>query len=63
MKFVKITDETTALSLEERGFSFTKETINKGQTMYVFQDTPALNKTLNLFYSMGVAVKENVMRF
>jgi len=31
MKFVKITDETTALSLEERGFSFTKETINKDQ--------------------------------
>ena len=60
--FIKIVDVKTALALEERGFLFTKETINK-ETVYSFEDTPELSAVLNQEFSNINIIQDSTLKF
>ena len=61
--FIKILDESLALKLKKLGFSYTTETINKNQTVYVFEQSPKLTEVLNKKFFADKVVVENKMRF
>ena len=61
--FIKIMDEKTALALEERGFLFTKEKINKDTTVYSFEDTPELSAVLNQEFSSIYIIQDSTLKF
>jgi len=61
--FTKIMDEKTALDLQERGFAFTKETINQDAVLYAFEKTPELDAELSSNFSAIGTIEENSLRF
>ena len=45
--FIKFIDESVAVALSDRGFSYMQEKINEGQTLYVFERSDELMAALN----------------
>ena len=67
LNFVKIFDEAAALKLEELGYSYTTEKINKKQKLYCFEATPefltVLEDKFKEVKENGAFISEGKMRF
>ena len=61
--FIKIMDRQTVLALAERGFNFTREKINKGTEMFVFEKTPELVVVISENFNWVPFIEEETLRF
>lgn len=60
---IKIIDRETALKLEERGFCYMLEKINKGQDVYVFKATEDLMKALTETFASTDFYEDKTLKF
>ena len=60
---IKIFDEQAAIELENRGFSYMTEKINKGQKVYSFAATEELLAVLAKDYTSKDFIEDYTLRF